>query len=99
MIMITTDTGQVYYGYFQNHGKNESTSCGVSFTKSSNKVEVLSSNEGLTLDQVLRRSKKSKLKQEEVNLEQVSLLYRGLRCFCDPKSKNYAVIQYDPRME
>lgn len=62
-------------------------------------MEVLSSKQGFTLDQVHERAKKLKLDREEINLEQVPLLYRAVKCFSDPKSGNYAVIQYDPRLE
>lgn len=97
-MVITTDTGQVYYGYFRNNGKTGNTSSVVPSSKSS-KVEVLSSKQGFTLDQVYERSKKLRLEREEINLEQVPLLYRAVKCFSDLKSRNYAVIQYDPRLE
>ena len=98
-VIITTDTGQVYLGYFRNLGKSKNASFAVPSSKSSSKVEVLSSKQGFTLDQVHERTKKLRLDYEEINLEQVPLLYRGVRCFSDPKSRNYAVIQYDPRVE
>lgn len=97
-LLITTDNGQVYYGYFRNNGKTANTSCVVPSSKSS-KVEVLSSQQGFTLAQVYERSKKMRLEREEINLEQVPLLYRAVKCFSDPKSCNFAVIQYDPRLE
>ncbi|XP_066924199.1 inhibitor of Bruton tyrosine kinase-like [Clytia hemisphaerica] len=104
-LMITTDTGQVYFGHFSNRtqpgqgAKPEDTHSSATPRSSRNKVEVVESGQKLSLTELNDRTKKARFDHEEIMLERVPLVYRSVACFCDPKSRTYAVIQFDPITE
>ena len=103
--MITTDTGQVYFGYFNNRtqpgqgGKPEDAQTSSTSKPTRNKVEVVESGQKLSVTELYERAKKARFDHEEIMLERVPLVFRSIACFCDPKSRTHAVIQFDPRIE
>lgn len=106
--MVTVNDGQVYFAHFHTKLKNSNATGklkqqqvpggggGGGGGSSSSKVEVLSGN--FSLNEVVERCKQERKESEEMHLEKVALLYRTTKCFCDPKSRTFAVIQHDPRL-
>lgn len=95
-LILTTDTGQVYFGHFLNKNiKNNVETNNLSGNIQTKKVEVQSGS--FSLSEVYEMSKKERSECEEVNLVKVPLLYRCKRCVSDSKSRTFAAIQSDAR--
>ena len=89
-----TDNGTVYHGYFK---KNKSklakqpTDTKMGLSKSP-------STSSFTLEDIAEDLRRKKEDQEEIMIERIGLLYRGIRVSSDNKSRTFAVIQSDPRL-
>ena len=96
-LILTTDSGQVYFGYFLNKGLiNDTHTSNTQLNLSPQKVEVQSGS--FTLMEIMENYKKERSECEEVNLVKIPLLYRSIKCFTDSKSRTFAVIQSDARI-
>lgn len=92
-IILRTDSGLVYFGYF--HQKQTKDDIPLVITANPVKAEVIAGS--FTLEEVVSKYKRKRQECEDIHLEKIPLLYRCRMCFIDCKGRTFAAIQSDPR--
>ena len=96
-MILVTDLGYTYFGHFHKISNNNKEVKESSGAAGAPKIEIVSAS-AFSLEEIAEKYSKERKESEEVHLEKVPLIYRGLRCYTDWKTRTFAVVQDDPRI-
>ena len=96
-MILVTDLGYAYFGHFHKTSGSNKEVKESSGAAGAPKVEIVSAS-AFSLEEIAEKYCKERKESEEIHLEKVPLIYRGLRCYTDWKTRTFAVVQDDPRI-